>query len=94
MEAASSERPKAKLSHLFMNDACLDRCRGTGYTQYNPVFPGADHGIQWCALEVGPLPEREKPDAAELPINFKAVTETTCAGRTGIPATIRLPHLR
>ena len=82
---------KAKLSHLFMNDACLAACRATGWTEYNPLYPGADHGIQWCALTVNQhAAGHHAAPACEPRTNWRGpITETQSAGWSGTPVELQ-----
>ena len=86
---------RAKLSSLLLNPAALARLTDAGWTETNPLFAGADHGLQWLALDLD-APSTSVPvrQQGEGTINFSRVTARTSAGRTGVPLVIDVPSTK
>jgi hypothetical protein len=60
----------AHLSHLLMPPDTWRQCTSAGWTEVNPLFQPADHGITYCSLNVSdftfpePPPEERGQDVA------------------------------
>ena len=88
-----TKHSKAKLSHILVNDAALAICTSAGWTERNPIFAGADHGLCYIALDITQheTPEPKEKRTGPKQINHAGAKETSCRNIPGFPVFLTTP---